>query len=272
MKTTDVYSRLLNSPDPRGTHPVFEGWGYGEYEIKRWMQRESTPQMRSVAQTYIREVGQIVQKVEDALGVSLPGELVLVPSMGQLDGFARYERGHHTVMLGIDYPDASHDYLRALTAHELSHVYRDHQPEIWGFLGKPLSQVSREEYLEASTGHEHLVSEGLATLFSQYVFTDVAIHDHHYYFPEEMKWCADHDAKIDAALRNCLNAAEPDPWQFYSPGSVAQGSPSRTHYYWAAKELAQAIRMTPGLDIIRAHGVQAKELLQRTLNGSIIGS
>jgi uncharacterized protein YjaZ len=261
MIITDTYSKLLVSPLLKHTHPVFHAWGYSETEITRWLQEYSTTRMRQTAHLYLQEVHDIVHQVELVFGTTLIGELVLIPSMGEVDGFARYDSGQHTVMLGIDHPDASLDYLKALTAHELSHVYRDHSPAVWGFLGKPLNEITREEYLEATTGREHLVSEGLATLASQLIFPGAPLQDHHYYEVHEMNWCLNHYEEIDQALKNCLRSPEPDPWQFYSPGIVAKGSPSRTHYYWAARRIDEWIQRTPGMSLIQAHSLHADEIL-----------
>ncbi len=260
MLISDSYSKLQTSPELKHAHPVFQAWGYTELELSQWFKQSSTPKMRETARLYLDEVRGIVARVEQIFATPLAGELVLIPSMGEVDGFARFDRGQHTVMLGIDYPDASLDYLRALTAHELSHVYRDHSPEVWSFLGKPLSEVSRDEYLEATTGREHLVSEGLATLASQLIYPQVQIHEHHYYFPEEMSWCLANDAKINKALEACLRSPEPDPWRFYATGVVAKGAPSRTHYYWAARKIAAWIESTPGMTLIKAHSLAADQI------------
>ncbi|MEO5969246.1 MAG: hypothetical protein ABIQ95_04915 [Bdellovibrionia bacterium] len=260
MRITDTYSKLQSSLSLKHAHPVFQGWGYSEAEITKWFKEYTTPKMRETARLYLKEVTGVVTLVEQVFGTTLSGELVLIPSMGEVDGFARFDRGHHTVMLGIDFPDASLDYLKALTAHELSHVYRDHSPEVWGFLGKPLNELSRKEYLEAMTGREHLVSEGLATLTSQLIFPEVLAHDHHYYEADEMKWCLDNDEKINISLMKCLNSSEPDPWKFYGSGVVAKGSPSRTHYYWAARKIEAWIKSTPGMSLVKAHSLHADQI------------
>ena len=260
MLITDTYSKLQDSLSLTQAHPVFQAWGYTDSELVKWFKELSTPRMREVAHDYLSSVHDVVGQVESVFGAPLKGELVLIPSMGEVDGFARFDKGYHTVMLGIDFPDASLDYLRALTAHELSHVYRDHSPSVWGFLGKPLKEVSREEYLEATTGREHLVSEGLATLTSQYIFPEVAIHDHHYYDLEEMNWCLENSEKISKALERCVKASDPEPWQFYSPGAAGKGSPSRTHYYWAALKIDAWIRSTPGMSLIKAHTLPADQI------------
>ncbi len=260
MKIVTSYQKLLHSHSIRDGHPVFQGWNYTDSELKQWFTQISTQQMLDTAQTYLNEVEAIVNRVEAYFETTLPGELVLIPSMGDIDGFARYDRGHHTVMLGIDFPDASIEYLRALTAHELSHVYRDHSPAVWGFLGKPLGQVTRDEYLEATTGREHLISEGLATLASQAIYPEVPVHDHHYYDLDEMNWCFSNDVKINEALERCVKESDPDPWKFYRPGLVAKGSPSRTHYYWAAKRIQNWIQSTHGMTLLKAHALPADEI------------
>ena len=260
MRITDTYSILQDTLSLKHAHPVFQAWDYTDAEITKWLKEHATAQMRETAQLYLKEVHSVVTRVEQYFGAPLSGELVLIPSMGEVDGFARYDHGHHTVMLGIDFPDASLDYLRALTAHELSHVYRDHSPEVWAFLGKPLKEISRNEYLEATTGREHLVSEGLATLTSQMIFPEVHLHDHHYYERKEMDWCLANEAKINKALEACLKLLDPDPWKFYGHGVVARGAPSRTHYYWAAQKINAWIKNTPGMSLLKAHALAADQI------------
>src|SRR4051812_45989737 len=250
MRIIDTYSKLRESLSETQAHPVFRDWGYTDSEIAEWFEKNTTPQMTQTAQLYLKEVHPIVTRVEEVFGTELLGELVLMPSMGEIDGFARFDHGHHTVMLGIDFPGASLDYLRALTAHELSHVYRDHFPDVWKSLGKPIQLVSRKEYLEAMNGREHLISEGLATLTSQLIFPEIADQDHHYYFSEEMEWCIKNEDKISRALEICLKASDPDPWQFYNPGIVARDSPARTHYFWAARRIDDWIKRTPGMSLV----------------------
>ena len=258
MKIVDSYSPLRSTHLVKNAHPIFRSWDYHNAEIAQWFKRISSPEMEKTADLYISRVEELVKKIELFFGRELPGELVLIPSMGEIDGFARYDHGHHTVLMGIDFPNVNLDYLRALTAHELSHVYRDHSPEVWGFLGKPLAQVSRDEYLEATSGREHLVSEGLATLNSQAMFPEIPAHLHHFYEDAEMEWCEKNAAKIDEALRACLKEREPDPWQFYQPGLIAKGAPSRTHYFWAAKKIDQWLKQNPSISLLAAHALSAE--------------
>jgi hypothetical protein len=260
MKIIDTYSRLQQSHAMKDAHPVFRAWEYTDADIRQWFKEISTPKMQETAQLYLKQVHSIVDQVENFFKTTLHGDLVLIPSMDQVDGFARYDLGHHIVMLGIDFPDASIEYLRALTAHELSHVFRDHAPDVWKFLKKPLMKVSRNEYLEATTAREHLVSEGLATLTSQTIFPEVPLHEHHYYHPKEMSWCLDHSAKINEALENCLMSPDPDPWQFYNSGVIAKNSPSHAHYYWAASKIDAWIKNTPGMTLLKAHTLSADQI------------
>ena len=260
MKIIDSYSKLRSSLSVSQAHPVFRAWGYADSDLIHWFRNGVAPETLDFTAQYLANVSEIVVRIEEFFRCDLPGELVLIPSMGEVDGFARYDRGFHTVMLGVDFPDASFDYLRALTAHELSHVYRDHCPNVWSFMGKPLTEISREEYLDATTAREHLVSEGLAVLNSQAVFPDIYANIHHYYDSDEMLWCERNFGKIDQALRRCLKESDPDPWRFYSAGSVAAGCPSHTHYYWAARKISEWLKNDPGIDLLEAHALSAQQI------------
>ena len=255
MKIIDVYSpftqTLLESRSiqkaveaTRSLSPFAsqaEHWSIDWRELEDTMLTPSyAAHAQKTAQAYLPAARALVTRVESILspGRELPGELHLVPSLGAFDGFARYDQGHHRVLLGVDFPDANLDYLRALTAHELSHVHRDHQPEVWGHLGKPLAQISRAEYLEAVTAQEHLVSEGLATLFSQLLFPEIDLATHHYYEPHEYEWCVNNHQQIEGALLACLHPpGDENVWRFYGEDSAGHGSPSRTQYYWAAQRI-----------------------------------
>jgi hypothetical protein len=220
--------------------PIVRNWKLDQVAIEAWFTSAEGVRKRATAEGYLSVAPAVVRKVESLFGRELPGILLLMPSFGDFDGFARYELGEHRVMLGIDFPDADVDYLKALTAHELSHVYRDHSPEVWRHLGKPLAKVTRQEYLDGTTVQEHLVSEGLATLFSQSVFPEIPSHVHHFYEPAEWDWCVKNEAAIEAALVTCL-AGDEDVWSFYGESRAGRGSPSRLQYYWAAKKLRREL-------------------------------
>ena len=225
-----------------------------------------------VAHAYAARAAEIVRIVETAFGRELPGLLVLSPSFGDLDGFARYESGSHTVFLGIDFPEADVPYLQALTAHELSHVYRDHSPRVWAHLGKPLSEISRAEYLDEGTAAEHLVSEGLATLFSMTLFPEIPGATHHYYSAEEYEWCRTNRDRIESAIRACL-VRDQNVWSFYGEGRAGPGSPSRTQYFWAADVLTEKMNRIlaareaivgedPLREVVALHALPAAEFLE----------
>ena len=257
-KTTQSLKKaLLDSASPylqnsaRGVDRQLE-----EHARTNWLPKSET------AQAYLNHLEQTLNQIHAAAPElkNLPGEIHLVPSQGQIDGFARYDRGTHTVYLGIDHPDADLDYLKALTAHELSHVIRDHRPGTWAHLGKPLTQVTRKEYLDATTAEEHLVSEGLATLFSQYVFPEINARTHHFYDLEEWQWIQTNQHSIDQALVQELQSHDPDPWSFYGEGRVAPGSPGREQYFWAALKIDQAhSARTQSEILLKLHGAPAAE-------------
>ncbi len=280
MKIVDLYSALsetvehpsetryesgpgfeffTKNPEFQFLAPIAKNWGLDQASIQNWLLSSAASKKRESAKAYLRESEKVVRKVEETFGRELPGVLVLMPSFGDFDGFARYDLGHHQVMLGIDFPDSDLDYLKALTAHELSHVYRDHSPRVWEHLGKPLSEISRKEYLDAGSAQEHLVSEGLATLFSHALFPEIHPRVHHYYESEEWEWCEKNPELIEGALIRCLEDDE-DVWSFYSEGKVGEGSPSRLQYYWAAKKLREEINPAETLrHLIELHEKPASE-------------
>jgi hypothetical protein len=278
LKITDIYSPFIDGFKKSGRKDITSilvsdhrlkalqdmalEWGEDLENIVRWMQSPEYESQEKTASNFIQIAPQVLEKVEKSFKTKLVGELRLSPSLMRFDGFARYDSGGHCIWFGVDHPDADTDYLRVLLAHELSHVYRDHQPDVWKHLGKPLEKITRDEYLEASTAEEHLASEGLATLNSQIVYPEIPIHTHHYYFKEEMQWCLDHFKEIDKSIRECMKGNQ-NVWEFYETDRVKPGSPSRTHYYWAARVLSEWLPKKTGRplreSIIEAHGWPAKD-------------
>ncbi len=255
MKTIDLYTRLReaarngergyalyrNDPALRPLEPLMRSWGMDVESTREWLASPEAIAQDAVAHAYLQQAPEMIRHIESAFGGNeLPGVVILAPSYAEFDGFARYDRGGHTVLMGVDFPGADVDYLRALTAHELSHVFRDHAPEVWGHLGKPLSQISRAEYLEASTAQEHLVSEGLATLFSQLLLPGISAATHHFYEEEEWQWCESNAERVEQSLLECLRR-DADVWSYYAESRIAPGRPSRTQYYWAARRLADRL-------------------------------
>lgn len=223
-----------------------EEWSLDLENVYRWMKSPEYESASATAQEFAKQSRYLVDHIQGIFKVTLKGDLLLSPSLMRFDGFARYDSGHHKVIFGIDHPDADLSYLKVLLAHELSHVYRDHQPRIWEFMKKPLEHISRVEYLENFSAAEHLVSEGLATLFSQAVFPETPLHIHHYYTEEEMQWCILNEAEIEKALVATLKTKDEDVWKFYEPGAVKGESPSRIQYFWAAKKISEWLKDKPG--------------------------
>lgn len=256
MKIIDLYSRIdperpfqgysifENDPDLAPLLKQAHTWEMDGASTQAWLISDQARLKRSSALEFLEESKRVVERVESVLGVTLPGTLVFMPSFGDFDGFARYDSGEHLVLIGVDFPDADVAYLKALTSHELSHVFRDHAPEVWSHLGKPLAEVSRREYLDAGTAQEHLVSEGLATLFSQALYAEIPPMTHHYYEPDEWAWCQSNEQAIHDSLIQCLETDQ-DVWSYYGESRVSPGSPSRTQYYWAAQMLQRRILNTP---------------------------
>jgi hypothetical protein len=278
MIITDLYTPFIESFEKAGRKNVNKvinddsrliflrdmavEWGSEIDNIERWMASPEYRSHESIAKQFIKEAPSVVEDVEKSFKAGLIGDLRLSPSMMRFDGYARYDSGHHNIWFGVDHPDADIDYLHVLLAHELSHVYRDHQPGVWSFLAKPLKEITRDEYLENMTAVEHLASEGLATLNSQIVYPSIPIHVHHYYHVPEMQWCLDHFKEIDKAIRLCLKGDQ-NVWKFYEDDIVAPGSPSRTQYFWAAKILSDWLPKKTGLNlkdsILLAHAWPAKD-------------
>jgi hypothetical protein len=255
-----VENALKATPHLKKLKEAAEEWGGDLKNVETWILSKPYENHKKIASNFIKQAQEVLAKVEKTFGQELVGEIRLGPSLMMFDGFARYELGSHTIWFGVDHPDADEDYLRVLMSHELSHVYRDHQPDIWGFLGKPLEKVTRQEYLDAGTAEEHLISEGLATLFSQHMYPDVELHVHHYYTPDEMKWCLENHGHIEKSILDTLKGDQ-NVWKYYEENVVASGSPSRVQYYWAARRINEMLESgkTSAKDIINLHEWNSKK-------------
>ncbi|MBK9293118.1 MAG: hypothetical protein IPM57_01545 [Oligoflexia bacterium] len=253
MKVINLFDRFLKLQSNSKTEPLdrilrkdedleqllklASQWDLDLENVQRWLLSEPYQENKKVALEFCEGLEKEVKKIEKVLNTSLSGEICICPSLMIFDGFARYDSGNHRVWFGVDYPGASQDYLKVLLAHELSHVYRDHQPNVWGFLGKPLNQVTRNEYIDNLSATEHLASEGLATLFSQVIYPEIPLSVHHYYEEHEMKWCFDNLSIIEKAILEELLSEGQDVWKFYDEDIIKPGSPGRTQYFWSALKI-----------------------------------
>lgn len=215
-----------------------EEWGIDLPNVVRWVGSPEYLKIAKRAEDFIKRAPDFLAKIESEVGELKNGELRLGPSLMQFDGFARFDQGYSTVWFGVDHPDGDLDYLQALLAHELSHVYRESHEEVFSHTGKKPTELSRPEYLDQMTAREHIVSEGLATLFSQVIFPEIPVRLHHFYYDHEMKWCLENIPTIEAAIVRCLKTDQ-EVWKFYKDDVIAPGSPSRTHYFWSAFKLAE---------------------------------
>lgn len=287
MKRVDLYTDFLKSfektkkfsaeitQDARYTFLIntAQEWGVDLQNVERWMNSPEYRNHRAVAESFMQLSDGVFSDVSKTLGRALIGQVNFSPSFMTFDGFARYDRAHHTVWIGVDHPDADEKYLMALLAHELSHVFRDHQPEVWREVlekigREKLEDFTRKDYLESVSAEEHLVSEGLATLFSQLIYPDIDLQTHHFYLPEELNWCFQNSNQIDLAIRDCIKGDQ-NVWKFYEEGAAGEGSPSRVQYFWAAQKLRAQIEVRAKIkgisyseELINSHGYSATGLFE----------
>ena len=209
-------------------------------KIKPWMQSSSYESRKELVRKFKVSAIKILERVQTLFSCEFKGEIWICASLMHIDGFARFDHGSHVVYLGADHPEATENYLTALLAHELSHVYRDHQPNVWKFLGMPLEQISRQKYMEHYLKEEHLISEGLATLFSQFAFPEIPVDVHHFYSGNELAWFNGKHELVENKISEFLHG-DYDWSCFYRDDYIANGSPSRAQYYWAAQEIKKML-------------------------------
>jgi hypothetical protein len=210
---------------------------------------------------YPARAGRTAAAVERFFGRGLDADLALIAGFGRLDGYARFERGRHTVYIGADYPAEEDHYLDLIIAHEVGHVVREGDPRTWAALGLGID-MTHEEFQERCPFEEHMLGEGLSTALSEAIFPGHGPEEYLYFTPEQYAWCAAHDAEIRAGLAAFRGTAEAH-YGLYARDAIAPGSPERTQYYWgyalvrkllAAGRDLRALFETPAREILALAG------------------
>lgn len=115
-----------------------------------------------------RRVQTQLAAVEKSLKHKLSGEIILFGAFKLMDGYARFDEGTHRVYLGADESYHQGAYLDVLYSHELTHVGRESQPEVWNGWGYPL-KVPHDDLGNQIRVVEHLMSEGFSCVVSELV-------------------------------------------------------------------------------------------------------
>jgi hypothetical protein len=206
-----------------------------------------------------------IHNVEALFGVPLEGETVLFGAFTSMDGYARFDRGTHRVFLGVDESHGRGQYLDILEVHELTHVVRESQPEVWQGWGLD-PQMTHDQFVENQPVIEHLFGEGFSCAVSEILVSDEE--PHHYAYQEKIpyKKVLKNSATLNQTIHQELLAGERGDWgRLYSPSSYKPRLPVFSHYVWAwqwAKQLIHTRGKGRPADLMK---VCSREFLQNAL-------
>jgi hypothetical protein len=208
---------------------------------------------------YPARAGRTVEKVEAFFGRKLDADLVLLAGFGRIDGYARFERGKHTVFIGVDYPEPADHYLDLIIAHEVGHVVREGDPGTWRALGLDID-MSHDEFTERCPFEEHMTGEGLSTALSEAIWPGHPDPEYLYFTREQFDWCEAFKRDIADVLRRFRGTTEAH-YGLYARDAITPGSPERTQYYHGWMTVRRLVRA--GADLRELFATPAKEILAR---------
>lgn len=202
--------------------------------------------------------------VEALLGVPLAGDAVLFGAFCLMDGYARFEKGEHTVYLGVDESHLQGRYLDVLEAHELTHVVRETRPSTWAGWGLD-PKMTHDEFTEHLPVVEHLMNEGFACVASELVVPGESPWRYCYQTEESLQAVLAAAPKVDEVVRAELRHPDGDYGRLYAPWRYGPNMPSFTHYVWAWQWVKHLLHDVYAGDARRLVDTCSKELVEDAL-------
>jgi len=174
-----------------------------------------------------------IDSVEAYFGVKLEGESVLFGAFASMDGYARFDRGKHVVYLGVDENHGPSPYLDVLMTHELTHVARESQPEVWtGFGLNP--KMTHDEFTENIPVIEHLMNEGFSCVVSEALVPIPERYHYAYQSEASLRRVESHGSALDRVIHAQIAlGVEGDYGKLYRSRSYHPTMPDFAHYVWA---------------------------------------
>ena len=202
-----------------------------------------------------------IELVESLFGFSLQGEVFLLGTFLNMDGFARFDRGEHQVFLGVDENHHDRSYLDILTTHELTHVARESRPEVWeGFGLDP--KMKRTDFLEYQPVIEHLMGEGFSCAVSEILIPGEAPWKYVYQTEKSLKNVYERAQEIDRRIHREIPKPDGDYGSFYGIRPVF------AHYVWAWQWVRHVLKKYEN-DPRKLVTVCSKELIADALEFSL---
>ncbi|MCW8140050.1 MAG: hypothetical protein KIT58_14220 [Planctomycetota bacterium] len=203
--------------------------------------------------------------VEALFGAPLGGQALLFGAFTCMDGYARFDRGDHTVFLGVDESHGRGAYLDVLIAHELTHVVRESRPEVWAGWGLSLD-MTNHEFTERLPVVEHLVNEGFSCVVSELLVPGEDRWHYAYQSEDDLARIVNHGPAVDAVVHAELRHPDGDYGRLYSPSRYGRSMPMFTHYVWAWQWVKRLLRTHAGGDPRRLVARCSKDLVDDALS------
>lgn len=210
-------------------------------------------------------VRHIIKGVEDLLGLSLSGEVVLFGAFTAMDGYARFERGKHCVYLGVDESHGRGAYLDILIAHELAHVAREPLPEIWAGFGLA-PDMTHDQFVENLPVIEHLMGEGFSCVVSELLIPDEQPWHYAYQTEDSFKQVLVHGPAVDREIHRELKNPNGYYGSLYDTSRYRGRMPQYAHYVWAWLWARHALKTHAAGDPRRLLNMCSKDLYADALS------
>lgn len=206
-----------------------------------------------------------LEQVEATFGLTLGGQALLFGAFTCMDGYARFDRGQHTVYLGVDESHGRGAYLDVLFAHELTHVVRETRPEVWSGWGLSLD-MTNDQFTQNLPVVEHLVNEGLACVVSELLVPGQEPWHYAYVTEDELARIVAHGPAVDAVVHAELRDPDGDYGRLYSRRRYGRNMPTFTHYVWAWQWVKHLLRTHAGGDPRRLVSRCSKDFVDDALS------
>jgi hypothetical protein len=207
-----------------------------------------------------------LESIEKTFGFSLAGDIVLFGAFARMDGFARFERGTHRVLLGVDESHGRGAYLDVLVTHELTHVTRESRPEVWTGWGLD-PKMERETYFESQPVIEHVFGEGFSCAISELLVPGQPPWAYAYQTQDSLAQVLRYGPALDRRIHAEIQKAhaESEYTSLYDPDEYDAPVPPYAHYVWAWQWAKKLLRERAGGDPRKLVAVSSKELMESAL-------
>lgn len=202
--------------------------------------------------------------IHEYFGFELRGEVNLFGAFEYMDGYARYEKGGHSVFLGIDEAFENGSYVDILTLHELTHVAREGQSSVWrGFGLDP--EMTNEEFRKQQPVIEHLFGEGFSCAISEKLLPDQHAHLYSYQSEEGLKHAYREVERLNRVIHAEIRAEDGHYGNLYSSSHYGGNVPSLAQYVWGWHWVKNLARDLYDGDYQRMIGTCSKEWVEHAL-------